>query len=117
MSSCSNLTNSPGLGFSLSLRDVSSCSNLTNSPGLGFSLSLPLAVVGIGVAVGVGVGHRSNLGVGEASNLHSAVVGGGSEHTSIGLTSQNLADGVRVSLTGDSSHQGNNNEGFHIEAS
>ena len=32
-------------------------------------LSLPLAVVGVGVAVGVGVRHRSNLGVGEPSNL------------------------------------------------
>merc|ERR1712088_1032718 len=99
------------------LGDVSSCGNLANSPGLGLSLSLPLAVVGVGVAVGVGVRHGSNLGVGEPSNLHSAVVGGGGEHSSICLTSQNLADGVRVGLTSDSSHQGNNNEGFHIEAS
>ena len=41
------------------------------------------------------------------THLHSAVVGGGGEHSSIGLTSQNLADGVRVGLTSDSSHQGN----------
>merc|ERR1740123_2049340 len=87
------------------LGNVCSCGNLTNSPGLGLSLSLPLAigsVVGIGVAIGVW--HcSSNSGVGEASNLDSAV----------GLTSQNLADGVRIGLTSDSSHQGNNNEGFH----
>merc|ERR1712088_1146142 len=54
------------------LGDVGSCGNLANSPGLGLSLRLPLAVVGVGVAVGVGVGHRSNLGVGEPGNLHSA---------------------------------------------
>ena len=41
------------------------------------------------------------------THLHSAVVGGGGEHSSIGLTSQNLPDGVRVGLTSDSSHQGN----------
>jgi len=68
--------------------------------------------------VAIGVRHcSSNSGVGEASNLDSAMVGGGSDHSSVGLTSQNLADGVRVGLTSDSSHQGNNNEGFHIEAS
>merc|ERR1719234_725626 len=96
------------------LGNVSSCRNLTNSPGLGLGLSLPLAIEGIGVArVGIGVGHcSSNSGVGEASNLDSAMVGGGCDHSSIGLTSQNLADGVRVGLTSDSSHQGNNNEGF-----
>merc|ERR1719234_833713 len=101
------------------LGNVRSCGNLTNSPRLGLSLSLPLAIEGIWVArVGVGVGHCSgNSGVGEASNLDSAMVGGGSDHSSVGLTSQNLADGVRVGLTSDSSHQGNNNEGFHIEAS
>merc|ERR1719182_1384556 len=54
------------------LGNVGSCGNLANSPGLGLSLSLPLAVVGVGVAVGVGVRHRSNLSVGEPSNLHSA---------------------------------------------
>ena len=43
----------------------------------------------------------------EHTHLHSAVVGGGGEHSSIGLTSQNLPDGVRVGLTSDSSHQGN----------
>merc|ERR1719341_2646461 len=83
------------------LSNVGSCGNLTNSPGLGLSLGLPLAVVGVG----------------EASNLDSAMVGGGGDHSSVGLTSQYLADGVRVGLTSDSSHQGNNNEGFHIEAS
>merc|ERR1712212_103405 len=98
------------------LSNVGSCGNLTNSPGLGLSLGLPLAVVGVGVAIGVR--HcSSNSGVGEASNLDSAMVGGGGDHSSVGLTSQNLADGVRVGLTSDSSHQGNNNEGFHIEAS
>merc|ERR1719177_3391 len=97
------------------LGNMGSCGNLTNSPGLGLSLSLPLAVVGVGVAIGVR--HcSSNSGVGEASNLDSAMVGGGSDHSSVGLTSRNLADGVRVGLTSDSSHQGNNNEGFHIEA-
>merc|ERR1719352_207027 len=100
------------------LGNVCSCRNLTNSPRLGLSLSLPLAigVGGVGVGVAIGVGHcSSNSGVGEASNLDSAVVGGGSDHSSIGMTSQNLADGVRIGLTSDSSHQGNNNEGFHIE--
>merc|ERR1740123_1885634 len=101
------------------LGNMCSCRNLTNSPGLGLSLSLPLAigsVVGIGVAIGVW--HcSSNSGVGEASNLDSAMVSGGRDHSSVGLTSQNLADGVRIGLTSDSSHQGNNNEGFHIEAS
>merc|ERR1719234_116793 len=98
------------------LGNVRSCGNLTNSPRLG--LSLPLSVDGVGGGrVGVGVGHcSSNSGVGEASNLDSAMVGGGSDHSSVSLTSQDLADGVRVSLTSDSSHQGNNNEGFHIEA-
>merc|ERR1719234_2848138 len=101
------------------LGNVRSCGNLTNSPGLGVSLSLPLAVSvgGVGVGVAIGVGHcSSNSGVWEASNLDSAMVGGGSDHSSVGLTSQNLADGVRVGLTSNSSHQGNNNEGFHIEA-
>merc|ERR1719234_1684870 len=59
-----------------------SCGNLTNSPGLGLSLSLPLAVGvgGVGVGVAIGVGHcSSNSGVGEASNLDSAMVGGGSD--------------------------------------
>merc|ERR1719180_240074 len=57
------------------LGNMCSCGNLTNSPGLGLGLSLPLAVDGIGVArVGVGVGHcSSNSGVGEASNLDSAM--------------------------------------------
>merc|ERR1740123_112029 len=102
------------------LGNVCSCGNLTNSPRLGLSLGLPLAVGvgGVGVGVAIGVGHcSSNGGVGEASNLDSAMVGGGCDHSSIGLASQNLADGVRVGLTSDSSHQGNNNEGFHIEAS
>merc|ERR1712212_668174 len=98
------------------LGNMGSCGNLAKSPGLRLSLSLPLAVVGVGVAIGVR--HcSSNSGVGEASNLDSAMVGGGSDHSSVGLTSQNLADGVRVGLTSDSSHQGNNNEGVHIEAS
>merc|ERR1711971_910509 len=89
------------------LGNMCSCGNLTNSPRLG--LSLPLAVDGVGVArVGIGVGHcSSNGGVGEASNLDSAMVGGGGDHSSVGLTSQNLADGIRVGLTSDSSHQGN----------
>merc|ERR1719500_1271880 len=98
------------------LGNMGSCGNLANSPGLGLSLSLPLAVVGVGVAIGVR--HcSSNSGVGEASNLDSAMVGGGGDHSSVGLASKNLADSVRVGLPSDSSHQGNNNEGFHIEAS
>merc|ERR1712212_368376 len=66
------------------LGNMGSCGNLTNSPGLGLSLGLPLAVVGIGVAIGVR--HcSSNSGVGEASNLDSAMVGGGGDHSSVGL--------------------------------
>merc|ERR1719234_810056 len=74
------------------LGNVSSCCNLTNSPGLGLGLSLPLAigVGGVGVGVAIGVWHcSSNGGVGEASNLDSAMVGGGGDHSSVGLTSQN----------------------------
>merc|ERR1712088_1265359 len=61
------------------LGNVGSGSDLANSPGL--SLSFPLAIVdsSMGVGVGSGVGDRGDgghLGVGEAGNLHSTMVGG-----------------------------------------
>merc|ERR1712020_588505 len=97
---------------------VGSCGNLANSPGL--SLSLPLAIEHAGMGIGpASIGHsrQNSFGVGEARNLDSSMVGGGGKHSSVSLPSQNLADGVRVGLSSDSSHQGNNNEGFHIETS
>merc|ERR1719234_1515246 len=119
--SVGNGVGSSGVGDGMGSESVGVGNSTVRVNQGGVSLGLPLAVDGIGVAgvgVAIGVGHcSSNSGVGEARNLDSAMVGGGGDHSSVGLTSQNLADGVRVGLTSDSSHQGNNNEGFHIETS